>query len=226
MTNKVDMHTHTSGVSFCSEVSPEQYVKLYAGVGMTQVVLTNHYSIQYMSRYGDNFDAQIQIYLNEYKTAKRLGAKVGLNVLLGAEVAISTPASPYIEFLLYGVTEEFLLQNPCLYSCSQSQLYKICNNNGVLMYQAHPFRAEQGHVPQDPEFMDGTEINCHPLFLRNEDKAREFAYKHNLGLTCGSDFHYPRQAGSAATYIDISVKTPQALATYLKTTPRPEIFYK
>ena len=223
---KIDTHTHTSGVSFCSEVSPEEFVERYRDAGYGAVVLTNHYSRMYMFRYGETWEDQIKIYLDAYRKAREIGARAGLPVFLGAEVAISTPESPYIEFLLYGADEEFLLSNPRLYDKSQAELYRICNDNGVLMFQSHPFRDEQGHFPQDPEFMDGTEINCHPYFLRHEDKVREFADKHGLMLVCGSDFHFAYQAGSAATIVDDDVASAKDLARYLRRVPRPETFYK
>lgn len=223
---KIDTHTHTSGVSFCSEVPPETYVQKYREAGYGAVILTNHYSRMYMFRYGETWDAQIKIYMDEYRKAKAEGDKIGLPVLLGAEVAISTPQSPYIEFLLYGANEEFFFSHPCLYDKSQAELYKICHDCGVLLFQSHPFRDEQGHFPQDPEFMDGTEINCHPYFLRHEEKVREFADKHDLMLVCGSDFHYPYQAGTAATIVPEGIATAEEFAAYLKKTHRPEIWYK
>ena len=223
---KIDTHTHTKGVSFCSEVSTQEYVERYREEGYGAVVLTNHYSKMYMTRYGKTWDEQIKIYMAEYDSAKKAGEQLGLPVMLGAEVAISTPLSPYIEFLLYGADENFFLANPCLYDKSQAELYKICHDNGVLMFQSHPFRDEQGHFPQDPEFMDGTEINCHPYFLRHEDKVREFADKNNLMLVCGSDFHYPYQAGTAATIVDNDITDSHKLADFLRRNPRPQIFIK
>lgn len=223
---KIDTHTHTSGVSFCSEVSPEEFAAAYRNAGYGAVILTNHYSRIYMFRYGDTWEKQIEIYLGEYRKAKAAGDALGLPVLLGAEVAISTPESPYIEFLLYGIDEDFLRANPCLYDKSQAELYKICHDNDVLMFQSHPFRAEQGHFPQDPEYLDGTEINCHPYFLRHEDEVREFADKHNLMLVCGSDFHYTHQAGIAATIVPDDVKDAKGFARFLRAHPRPEIFIR
>ncbi len=223
---KIDTHTHTSGVSFCSEVTPVEFVEKYRAAGYGAVFLTNHYSRLYMFRYGDTWEKQIKIYLDEYRKAKEAGDAAGLPVLLGAEVAISTPESPYIEFLLYGIDEQFLLDNPRLYDKSQAELYKICHDNNVLMFQSHPFRDEQGHFPQDPEFMDGTEINCHPYFLRHEEQVRAFADKHNLMLVCGSDFHYPYQAGIAATVVPDDIASPQRFVRYLREHPRPQIWYK
>ena len=60
---KVDTHTHTSGVSFCSEVSPEEYAALYKEAGYGAVILTNHYSRIYMFRYGTTWDEQIKKYI-------------------------------------------------------------------------------------------------------------------------------------------------------------------
>lgn len=223
---KIDTHTHTSGVSFCSEVSPEEYVRVYKEAGYGAVILTNHYSRVYMFRYGDTWEKQIKIYLDEYRKAKEAGEREGIPVWLGAEVAISTPKSPYIEFLFYGIDEEFLLANPRLYDKSQKELYKISHDAGVLMFQSHPFRDEQGHFPQDPEYLDGTEINCHPYFLRHEDKLREFADKNNLMLICGSDFHYSYQAGIAATIVPDTLTSSEDFAEYLRKNPRPEIYIK
>ena len=223
---KVDTHTHTSGVSFCSEVSPEEYVALYKEAGYGAVILTNHYSRIYMFRYGSTWDEQIKKYLAEWHKVKAECDRMGLPVWLGAEVAISTPKSDYIEFLLYGIDEDFLLENPCLYDKTQKELYKKCHDYGALLFQSHPFRDEQGHFPQDPEFMDGVEINCHPYFFRHDDKVIEFADKHKLIVTCGSDFHYHRQAGTAATIVPDGTANIKEFVEYLRKNPRPEIFYK
>ena len=111
---KIDTHTHTSGVSFCSEVAPEEFAHRYRDAGYGAVMLTNHYSRMYMFRYGDTWEKQIKIYLGEYHKAKAVGDEIGLPVMLGAEVAISTPKSPYIEFLLYGADEEFAAQGAAI----------------------------------------------------------------------------------------------------------------
>lgn len=223
---KIDTHTHTSGVSFCSEVSPQQFVERYREEGYGAVILTNHYSKMYMRRYGDTWEEQIRVYTEEYRTAARAGEAIGLQVWLGAEVAISTPQSPYVEFLLYGIDEEFLRNTPRLYDKTQAELYELCHAANALLFQSHPFRDEQGHFPQDPAYLDGTEINCHPYFLRHEDKVRAFADRHDLMLVCGSDFHYAYQAGTAATIVPDDLHGAEDFAAYLRRVPRPEFFIK
>ena len=46
-----------------------------------------------------------------------------------------------------------------------------CKNNGFLLYQAHPYR--NGATPQNPEYLYGVEINCHPLYKTSEEKKCE-----------------------------------------------------
>jgi hypothetical protein len=179
-----------------------------------------------MFRYGDTTEKQIKIFLSEYDTAALEGKKLGVNVLLGAEVAIVTRVSPYTEFLLFGTDKEFFLKNPALYGMTQEKLYKACSDSGILVYQAHPLRREQGHAPADAEFVDGVEVNNHPNYLRKKEEIYEFADKHGLGVTCGSDFHYVSQAGSAGIYAPDGIKSERDLAEYLKKNKRPKIFYK
>ncbi len=221
---RIDTHSHTAGVSFCSQIFPESYVINYRARGIFTVVLTNHYSRQQMSKYAVTFDEQIKRYLNEYHRTKEAGKSVEVNVLLGAEVAIASKSSPYNEFLLFGLTEDFLLSSPPLYDLDQKSLYKLCHDNGILMYQAHPFRSEHNHTPQDPEFMDGVEINCHSSFNNSYEQVYLFAAKHNLGISCGSDLHFASQAGYGGIFADASVKTEKDLARYLRDHKRPKIF--
>jgi histidinol phosphatase-like PHP family hydrolase len=221
---KIDTHSHTAGVSFCSQLFPENYVLNYKTKGVGTVVLTNHYSKQQMSKYAVTFKEQLTRYLNEFYITREAGRSVNVNVLLGAEVAIASKTSPYNEFLLFGATDEFLKSAPPLYDMDQKTLYKTCYDNGVLMYQAHPFRSEHNHMPQDPEFMDGVEINCHPSFNSSYEQIYLFAAKHNLGISCGSDLHYPTQAGYGGIFADAAVKTERDLARYLKANKRPKIF--
>lgn len=219
---KIDMHTHTSGVSFCSEVSPRRYAELFAASDVDGAVLTNHYSRMYMFRYGRTWDEQVRVYLEEYRAAEAACVKAGVRLFLGAEVAISTPQSDYVEFLLYGPTESFFLSAGPLYDMTQKQLYQLCHDHNVLLFQSHPFRSEHGHFPQDPEYLDGTEINCHPQFLRRKQETLEWADRHGLAVVCGSDFHYPVQAGSACTLLP----SDRPIVDFLAHNKRPDIRYR
>ncbi len=168
------------------------------------------------------FSKQLKAYLDEYRTVKKAGEKIGVSVLLGAEVGIATPKCDYTEFVLFGVMEKFLLSSPALHLLSQPALYNLCHDNGILMYQAHPFRI--GHIPADPGFMDGVEINLHRNFLSNTEEVYEFADKYSLGVSLGSDVHYHNQPGAGAILAPDDIKTSGDLAKFLKTTPRPQLY--
>lgn len=226
---KIDMHVHTSGASFCSEVSGKMAVSAYRSAGLDGIVLTNHYSLRHFGYFADNVDAAVQNYIAEYDRVKRVFRQAGLSVILGAEVemigdgSISEERKNY-EFLLYGADKTFFIENPELYKLSQRELYKLCHDRNIRMFQSHPYRSEQGHSPADPEFIDGVEINTHPKFAGNYDKVLVFADRYGLGLVCGSDMHSVSQAGSAYTLLPDTL-TPAALSAYLSEELRPVIVY-
>lgn len=222
---KIDTHSHSSGASPCSTVNPKGYALAYKNANISTVMLTNHYSHHAMWRYGDTFDSRMQNYLDEYYMVKNECDKLDVTLLLGAEVAIESKTSPYNEYILYGVTEDFLLENPNLYDMNQAKLYKLCNKNNILMYQAHPYRKEQGHLLQDTEYMDGVEINCHSAFTKDIDKVINTAHKYNLNLSCGSDFHYASQAGNGGVLGDVNIDTSKKLADYLRKNKYPQVFF-
>lgn len=227
---KIDMHVHTSGASFCSEVSGKMATDAYKKAGLDGIVLTNHYSVRHFEYFGHDYDSAIKNYVDEYHRVKKVFESAGMSAYLGVEVEMSdggtiSDTTKNHEFLLYGANEEFLFENPKLYDMTQKNLYLLCHKNNILMFQAHPFREEQGHHPADPEFLDGTEINTHPKYKWNVERLFHFADKYDLSVICGSDMHYVTQAGDAVTILPKSVTDNAALAEYLKKTQRPEIIY-
>lgn len=182
----IETHCHSSGVSVCANAAAEKVVSVYEAAGYDALVLTNHYNAHTLRRLGDTVGHSVERYIGECRAAMNAAKK--LRVFFGAEVALTVP-SGWAEFLLYGLTDDFLRAHPALYELTQRQLFELCDANDIAMIQAHPFRAEQGHEPQDPACMHGLEINCHPDFLREEEKTRAFVDRYGLVVTCGSDYH-------------------------------------
>lgn len=57
------------------------------------------------------------------------------------------------------------------------------------MIQAHPMRGGK-NVLLDPQYLDGVEINSHPLYDGTHiDELEDFAHQHGLILTSGGDYH-------------------------------------
>ena len=163
-------------------------------------------------RSGDAVGDYTRRAIADYRAA--LSAASTIKVFLGAEVAIQGPFSR-AEFLLYGIEEDFLRRSPCLIDLSQPALYELAHAAGAVMVQAHPFRTEFAMVPQDPRFMDGAEINCHPAHLRREEDVLYFADRNGLLVTAGSDFHGDARP-SAGILTDRPVLTASALADILR----------
>ena len=219
---KLDTHSHTSGISMCSNVPPHILARSYHAHGVKMIVLTNHYTQRLAYRF-PSLDVMSAKFCEEFLLAKKAGIEYGIKVLFGAEVAIATRRG-YKEFLLFGLTPTFLRAHPDLYVMTQEQLYTLCRANKILMYQAHPFREEHGQMPADPEFMDGIEINRHPSFDDKMEDVLEFADKHELGISCGSDLHCVTQAGSNGIFVSGTVISEKTLASYLRKNKIPKMF--
>jgi len=219
---KLDTHSHTSGISLCSNVPPNILARSYHAHGVKMVVLTNHYTQRLAYRF-NNLDQMATAFCEEFLKAKIAGNQFGIRVLFGAEVAIFTKDG-YSEFLLFGLTPNFLLAHPDLYNMTQKQLYKLCHDNKILVYQAHPFREEHCQKPQDPEYLDGIEINRHPKFDDSLEKVLDYADRFNKGLSCGSDLHCIMQAGSDGIFVPDTITNEKQLANYLRKNKIPKMY--
>jgi len=74
------------------------------------------------------------------------------------------------------------------------KFHEYIHGTSIMIYQAHPFRAAV--FPEKPEYLDGIEVyNGNPRHESHNEKAVEYAKKHNLKMISGSDFH---QAGDLA----------------------------
>ena len=90
----------------------------------------------------------------------------------------------YTDWLLYGITEEFLLKSPCFFTLFQKELFDYCQQYGVVMIQAYPYRQS----PCEPKYMHGVEINCSDGDLDKITLVEDFAKAHNLLVACGLSF--------------------------------------
>ena len=214
----IDLHTHTSRISVCARADYRDLVDEHLAAGYDGLVLTNHFNKQYVDGTVGGYSADFypRAYIEEFERARAYAAKKAFKVLFGMEIALTLPDCPYAEFLLYGIEPRFLTVHARLYELDQRSLYLLCQENGILVVQAHPFRREQGHFPHDAAYLDGVEINCHPRFLRQESLVREFAARHGLIVTAGSDYHVAGQALGAGVELPRSIDSEKELAAALR----------
>ena len=160
---KIDLHTHCLPASQCALYHPELLPEMFSKKKIDAIVLTNHYYPYHCNALSPDIKEQARIYVDVYHRCKKKGDEIGVKVFLGAELKlINEPNKP--EFLIYGLSEEVFLSSYPLYNKSQKELFDFCNETDVLMFQAHPYRIEQGYATCDMRYVHGIEVyNPHLL---------------------------------------------------------------
>ncbi len=182
---KYEIHCHTDETSWCGKVPADELVEIYKSKGYDGVVITDHYSQMtfrefkiFKSRY------MAEKFLRGYRKAKA-AAGDDFTVLLGMELRGWNSA---IDYLVYGVTEEFIENSGNLLFKYARRFYKIAKANGFLVIAPHPYRMN----PFMPALkcIDGCEIYNSKESAENNANAAKWADKHNLKIrTSGTDFH-------------------------------------
>ena len=209
---KTELHCHTSGVSHCAGESAEDTVEKYIRYGYSTIVLTNHLSrsnFRHMG-YGDDasWDEKVGLYVEGYRRMKE-ASDGRLNILFGAEIRFDELENDY---LLFGITPEFLAEHPDLYAMKLPDFYNEINHpNRFIIIQAHPMRFKMTHV--FPWFIDGYEVyNGHPHNESYNNAARAYAeYFPAKIFTSGSDHHDADHFPAGGIETDYEIKTMDQL---------------
>ena len=206
----IDLHAHSSGISRCCRIPFEEVLKQTLENGMDGVVLTNHYQKSYIQN--DRVDEFVENYISEFYAAEQYGKEIGCKVFFGIEVTLEL--YPKVHMLIYGVGPEFLKKHSRIFDCTQKQLYELVGSDNGLLIQAHPFR--NGTTVLDTDFMDGVEINCHPLYGNSySKKIIGIAEANHLIVTCGGDFHADTHRPKCGIYLPNEIKDHIELRSYL-----------
>lgn len=210
---KIEMHTHTSEASPCANVPAAQIPALYRQAGYDAIVITDHFCKWAQERSGsETAKVYAEYFLNGYRTAKAAGDRIGFPVLLGAEANL--PGSPN-DYLLYGITEEFILQHPSLYEMTLPELYTLCREHDILLLQAHPYRTYC--TPADPAYLDGAEsYNGNPRHNNQNELAEKWTQKHHMIQSSGSDFHELEDVAKGGIETNIPVTDTHTLYQVLR----------
>ena len=210
---KCELHAHVKGTSWCALSSPEKVIQDYFDAGYGGVVITNHYYAQCYNDLllGKTHKEKIQSFLSVFDQTKKIGSSKNVKVFLGVEVRDNSGT----EYSLMGFNRDFLLNNPPLFELSQKELFTLCEQNGVFMYQTHPFR--KGVTPGDPKYMHGAEyFNGHFHHENFNVLAERFCEENNLVKLSGTDYHCPNQPITAGIIIPDSINDEKELIEYIK----------
>lgn len=208
---KIETHAHTSPMSPCAHLTPEEVIERYAAIGFSAVAITNHFC-QY-SFGNDNKGTVISRFLADYYNARNSAEKHGMKALLGMEIRFPENCNDY---LIFGIEEDEIDHLYELTKTDYVSFYKEFKNDKNVILQAHPFR--DGMALGDPEYLDGIEtFNMHPSQNSRVALAAQYAKKHpHFITTCGTDFHYDTHQGLGGILSKTLPKDSVELAALLK----------
>lgn len=210
MQYKTELHAHTSDVSRCAKMLPEEVAEQYIAAGYSTLVLTNHYA-EYIFDGKGSWEERIAFYLSAVHRMREY-AKDRLTVLCGAEVRNYHTSNDY---LLYGAEEEFFIQNRNLHRLFLKELSALARKNDLLLVHAHPFRNNM--TVADPKLIDGIEVfNGTPHTESRNHFANMWAKQYGLLRTSGSDFHGGRYIIAGGIKTDFPIQTSKQLKETLK----------
>ncbi len=212
-TYKYELHCHTSDVSLCAASSAVEAVEFYKSAGYDGIVITDHYSPQTFLFHKSLFPHKyIDRYTKGYRRAKEAAGE-NFTVLLGCEVRFFCTID---DFLIYGVTEDFLKKSGNLMKLYLKRLFKLCDENGLLLLEAHPFR--ELRFRHNPKYLHGCEVfNGKDKGRPANDKARIWAESCGFAVTTsGGDFHNKKDAVPGGIITEEPIKTNEDLLRILR----------
>lgn len=171
---RFDMHIHTSETSSCGEVSGKDVVRLYRKAGYQGIMITDHYHKEYFDGLGAmDMHQKVEIFLAGYREAKAEGEACDLDVVLGIEFRNTETDD---DFLLVGVTEEFLHKYPTSFELPLTQAIDLFHGNGILVIQAHPIRFA---IVDKPDWQVLKGYQSHELLemLQQNPKLQEVSFQ-------------------------------------------------
>ena len=213
---KYEMHVHTAECDPHAHVAAREIVRIYKELGYDGLVITDHYAAMFYDWFADELEgadhkACIERWLRGYREARDEGERLGLTVLLGAEVRFNGQINDY---LIYGADEDFYLSAPPLNELSDlSELVSILPEN-ALVVQAHPFRDKM--TVCDPTLLFGIEVHNGGTEPFRNEMARMFAEHYGKRMLSGSDLHRIEQAGRGGIMTEKTIKTQGDLISVLR----------
>lgn len=205
-----ETHVHTRESSPCGRVSAKEVVRCYVKGGYSGCIITDHYyasTFEPGKKKRKSWEEQIDQYLSGFTLAKSEAEKHDFDVFLGVELTLVNVTA---DILIFGIDENFLYTHPRLYALSPAELKKLADNKGVLLFEAHPFRPTVNRV--NPRYLHGAEVyNGNMRHDSKNSRAKQWAYKNNLLMISGSDFHKPEDAYRGGVVLS---KRPKNIAEF------------
>ena len=217
---KIELHAHTDESSGCGKMPAEELIGRFKGAGYGAIVITDHLVGQKEST--ASYKERAGKWLKGYKNAKAAGDRMGVHVLLGAEVRF---ASRPEDILLFGMKEEYAewMYELMDSDMEQAEFYRRMKEKGLLVVQAHPFR--KGLVRLDQKYLDGSEVyNGNARHDNKHDLAHEFGQSggEQFIKTSGSDAHQTMDVARGGVISEKDITNNDELIAFLTANPDME----
>lgn len=112
------------------------------------------------------------------------------------------------------MTEDFVKNAGNLMNVWEPKIKALCEQNGFLIYQAHPFRV--GIRRTDPKNIDGVEVYNGKTDDRRNAQALAWAKENGKLMVSGSDFHTPEHLARGGIITKKPIQNNADLLTILK----------
>ena len=182
-----ETHLHTTEASACARSAAADYVEYYLAHGYRGLFVTDHFlwGNTCISR-SLPWAEQIDRFCRGYEHACAAARGRDFSVFFGMEAGFDDD-----EFLLYGITRDWLLAHPDMPQWSRARLFAEVDAIGGLVVQAHPFRerdylSEIHLYPRCCHAVEAVNSGNDPAF---DARAAAYAAHWGLPMTAGSDIH-------------------------------------
>lgn len=216
-TYKYQMHTHTAPCSKCATMTPVELIDSLIAGGYSGCVLTNHF-LKGNSGIDRNlpWNEFVACYEKDYVECKKAAEGYDLDIIFGIEEQLIDG----LEILCYGITPQFLYDNPQLTTHSLETWSTALHNFGALCIQAHPFR-ERGYIPNPrllpTEYIDGIEVFNFSNNPKENKLAADTTSKYpDWILVSGADAHSGGLVCCAGIEAETRITNEKALVDVLK----------
>lgn len=182
-----ETHLHTAEASACAVTTGAEAVDAYRKLGYSGFFITDHFFNGNCAIDRDlSWQDKVEAYCLGYEHAKEAARGTDFSVFFGIEYNFSGD-----EYLLYGITKEWLIEHPEIMNVSHAALFKMIDSAGGLMIQAHPYRMRSyiKSINLHPDDVHAVEVYNAANKPEENEKAIEYAKLHNLPGTSGSDMH-------------------------------------
>lgn len=134
---KIETHAHTSETSPCSHINATELITEYKKKGYSAVIITDHFIEKNFLALSQS-DVQSR-FLKGFDTALSCGEKLGITVLLGAEIRFTNSKEDY---LVYGIGMDFFFTHFDIYKNGRALSKRsVSHRQRAISYSASTPRA-------------------------------------------------------------------------------------